>query len=76
MYLKLISNQGLWSAVVYGRAALGSPAWNQPMPKHPNGLTPTEVADVVSWIAQSRPMSSANAQVNSIPKDKNVSDSK
>jgi hypothetical protein len=46
------------------------------MPKHPNGLTPTEVADVVSWIAQSRPMSSANAQVNSIPKDKNVSDSK
>ena len=76
MYLKLISNQGLWSAIVYGRAALGSPAWNQPMPQHPNGLTPTEVADVVSWIAQSRPMSSANAQVNSIPKDKNVSDSK
>ncbi len=62
MYLKLISNQGLWSAIVYGRAALASPAWNEPMPNHPNGLTPTEVADVVSWIAQARPVSPANNQ--------------
>lgn len=57
MYLKLISNQGLWSAVLYGRAELGSPAWNHPMPNRPNGLTPSEVADVVSWIAESRPLS-------------------
>jgi len=54
MYLKLVSDQALWSAVVYGRAALGSPAWNQAMGSRPHGLTPTEVADVVSWIAASR----------------------
>ncbi len=54
MYLRLISDQGLWSAVVYGRSELGSPPWNSPMPNHPNGLTPTEVADVVSWLATKR----------------------
>lgn len=54
MYLKLVSDQALWSAVVYGRASLGSPAWNQAMGNRPHGLTPTEVADVVSWLAASR----------------------
>ena len=54
MYLKLISDQGLWSAVVFGRSELGSPAWDSPLPGRPNGLTPTEVADAVSWIASKR----------------------
>ena len=76
MYLKLISNQGLWSAIVYGRSSLGSPAWNEPMPNRPSGLTPTEVADVVSWIAQSRPTSPADEKLTYQPKNKNASDAK
>ena len=80
MYLRLISDQGLWSAVVYGRTELGSPAWNQPMPNHPTGLTTTEVADVVSWIAQARPVSKAQGQAKvqtkSQPKNQNASDTK
>ena len=76
MYLKLISNQGLWSAIVYGRAALGSPAWNEPMPNHPTGLTPTEVADVVSWIAQARPVSPAKEPTKAPAKNQNASNAK
>lgn len=54
MYLRMISDQGLWSATIYGRNDLGMPAWNQAMPQRPNGLTAQEVADVVSWIAAQR----------------------
>ena len=55
LYLRLISNQGLWSATVYGRSELGMPAWNQAMPNRPTGLTAQEVADVVGWISAQRP---------------------
>ncbi len=54
MYLRMISDQGLWSATIYGRNDLGMPAWNQPMPQRPNGLSAQEVADVVSWISAQR----------------------
>ncbi|MBM4008002.1 MAG: c-type cytochrome [Planctomycetes bacterium] len=57
MYLRLISDQGLWTAVVAGRKALGSPAWNEPMPGRPNGLTTVEVADVVAYLSSQRPRS-------------------
>ncbi len=54
MYLRMISDQGLWSAVVYGRSELGMPAWNQAMPGRPTGLSAQEVCDVVSWISSQR----------------------
>ncbi len=54
MYLRMISDQGVWSATIYGRSDLGMPAWNQPMPQRPTGLTAQEVADVVSWISAQR----------------------
>ncbi|MSR27991.1 MAG: hypothetical protein EXS03_00230 [Phycisphaerales bacterium] len=54
-YLRLVSDQGLWASTLAGRKALGMPAWNEPMPGRPSGLTPGEAADVVSWIASQRP---------------------
>jgi mono/diheme cytochrome c family protein len=62
MYLRLISDQGLWTAVVAGREAFGSPAWNQPMPGRPTGLTATEVADVVAYLSSQRSRSMSEAQ--------------
>jgi len=62
MYLRLISDQGLWTAVVAGREALGSPAWNQPMPGRPSGLTAAEVADVVAYLSSQRPRTMSEAQ--------------
>jgi len=62
MYLRLVSDQGLWTAVVAGRAALGSPAWNEPMPGRPSGLTATEVADVVAYLSSQRPRSMSETQ--------------
>jgi len=59
MYLRLISDQGLWTAVVAGRAALGSPAWNMPMPGRPSGLASAEVADVVAYLSSLRPRSAS-----------------
>ncbi|MSQ90902.1 MAG: c-type cytochrome [Phycisphaerales bacterium] len=54
MYLRLISDQGLWSATIYGRSDLGMPSWSQTMPNRPTGLTAQEVADVVSFISSHR----------------------
>lgn len=62
MYLRLVSDQGLWTAVVAGRKALGSPAWNEPMPGRPSGLTTTEVADVVAYLSSERPRSMSEMQ--------------
>ncbi len=59
MYLRLISDQGLWSAVVYGRSALGMPAWNDAMPDHPRGLTAQEVANVVQFMSSHRDRTSS-----------------
>lgn len=62
MYLRLISDQGLWTAVVAGRKALGSPAWNEPMPSRPTGLTTMEVADVVAYLSSERSRSMSEMQ--------------
>lgn len=54
MYLRLVSDQGLWSSVIYGRCELGMPAWDDALPNRPSGLTVAEVAHVVSWISSQR----------------------
>lgn len=59
MYLRMVSDQAIWTSVVVGRAALGMPSWNQAMKGHPNGLTAAQVADVVAWIVAQRPSGGA-----------------
>ncbi len=54
-YLRLVSDQSLWTHIAVGRKAVGMPAWNQAMPGRPSGVTPTEVADVVAWLSSQRP---------------------
>lgn len=46
IYLALVSDQALWSGVVFGRPDLG---------KQGMDLSAREVADVVSWLASRRP---------------------
>jgi mono/diheme cytochrome c family protein len=45
-YLANITDQGLWSAVVFGRIDLGKP---------PSELAPPEIADVVAYLVAQRP---------------------
>ncbi len=45
-YLANVTDQGLWSAVVFGRPDLG---------KAPSSLSPDEIADVVAYMASRRP---------------------
>lgn len=45
-YLANVTDQGLWSAVVFGRPDLG---------KAPSSLSPDEIADVVAFMASRRP---------------------
>lgn len=54
MYLRLVSDQAIWTNIVVGRRALGMPAWNEAMGEHPSGLTPRQVTDVVAWISSLR----------------------
>ena len=61
-YLRLVSDQGLWTHIAVGRRATGMPAWNAAMPGRPTGLTPVEVADVVAWISSQRPNNAGGAQ--------------
>ena len=51
-YLANITDQGLWSAVVFGRVDLGKP---------PSDLAPPEIADVVAYLVAQRPAWAAAA---------------
>jgi mono/diheme cytochrome c family protein len=51
-YLALVSDQGLRTAVLVGRPALGMPDWRSLVPGKP--MSESEVADVVSWLASQR----------------------
>ena len=51
-YLALVSDQGLRTAVIAGRADLGMPDWRGYVPGHP--MNDEEIADVVAWLASHR----------------------
>jgi cytochrome c oxidase cbb3-type subunit 3 len=52
-YLGLVSDQGLRTAVVVGRPALGMPDWRGGVPGRP--MSVDDVADVVAWLIARRP---------------------
>jgi len=51
-FLNLVSNQGLRTTVVVGRADMGKPDWRGNVPGHP--MSAQEIADVVAWLAAHR----------------------
>ena len=55
LFLANITDQGLWSAVVFGRPDLGKPA---------SDLPPAEIADVVAYLASKRPAWASESAMN------------
>jgi mono/diheme cytochrome c family protein len=51
-FLNLVSDQGLRTTVVVGRADLAKPDWRGNVPGHP--MSAQEIADVVAWLAAHR----------------------
>ena len=51
-FLTMVSDQGLRTTVVVGRADLGKPDWRSNLPGHP--MTDQEINDVVSWLVSHR----------------------
>jgi mono/diheme cytochrome c family protein len=51
-FLNLVSDQGLRTTVVVGRADLGKPDWRGNVPGRP--MSAQEIADVVAWLAAGR----------------------
>lgn len=54
VYLRLVSDQALWSATVFGRKDLGMPDWQGPFAARKEPLSPQEVFDVVAYMASHR----------------------
>jgi len=48
-----VSDQGLRTTVIAGRADLGAPDWRGNVPGRP--MSSDEVSDVVAWLAARRP---------------------
>ena len=61
-FLNLVSDQGLRTTVVVGRADLGKPDWRGNVLGHP--MSAQEIADVVAWLAAQR---QKNLAVNQRP---------
>ena len=53
-FLNLVSDQGLRTTVVVGRADMGKPDWRGNVPGHP--MSAQEITDVVAWLATHRKM--------------------
>lgn len=51
-FLNLVSDQGLRTTVVVGRADIGKPDWRGNVPGHP--MSAEEINDVVAWLAARR----------------------
>ena len=51
-FLNLVSDQGLRTTVVVGRADMGKPDWRENVPGQP--MSAQEIADVVAWLAAQR----------------------
>jgi mono/diheme cytochrome c family protein len=52
-YLSLVSDQGLRTMVIAGRADLGAPDWRGNLPGRP--MSAEDVSNVVAWLAAKRP---------------------
>jgi mono/diheme cytochrome c family protein len=59
-FLNLVSDQGIRTTVVVGRADLGKPDWRGNVPKHP--MSPQEIDAVVAWLSSQRQRSSATTE--------------
>src|SRR5262245_14417220 len=62
-FLNLVSEQGLRTTVVVGRADIGKPDWRGNIPGHP--MSAQEIADVVAWLAAQRQKTSVAAITSS-----------
>jgi mono/diheme cytochrome c family protein len=51
-FLTMVSDQGLRTTVVVGRADLGKPDWRSNLPGRP--MSPQEIDDVVAWLISHR----------------------
>jgi cytochrome c oxidase cbb3-type subunit III len=51
-FLNLVSDQGLRTTVIVGRADIGKPDWRGNVPGHP--MSAQEIDDVVAWLATQR----------------------
>ena len=60
-FLTMVSDQGLRTTVVVGRADLGKPDWRSNLPGHP--MTEQEINDVVAWLVSHRQPTKANDAV-------------
>ncbi|HEV2826957.1 MAG TPA: c-type cytochrome [Pyrinomonadaceae bacterium] len=60
-FLTMVSDQGLRTTVVVGRADLGKPDWRSNLPGRP--MTEQEINDVVAWLVSQRQPTSANGAV-------------
>jgi mono/diheme cytochrome c family protein len=59
-FLDLVSDQGLRTTVVVGRADLGMPDWRSDLPGRP--MTPQEIDDIVTWVAAHRQLAGATGK--------------
>lgn len=59
-FLSLVSDQGLRTTVVVGRADLGMPDWRSDLPGRP--MSPQEISDVITWVAAHRPSAGATGK--------------
>lgn len=57
-FLAMVSDQGLRTTVVVGRADLGKPDWRSNLPGRP--MTEQEINDVVAWLVSQRQLTKAN----------------
>jgi cytochrome c oxidase cbb3-type subunit 3 len=58
-FLNLVSDQGLRTTVVVGRADMGKPDWRGNVPGRP--MSAQEIADVVAWLAGQRQITNVAA---------------
>jgi mono/diheme cytochrome c family protein len=60
-FLTMVSDQGLRTTVVVGRADLGKPDWRSNLPGRP--MTAQEINDVVSWLISHRQPTRPNGEI-------------
>ena len=61
-FLSMVSDQGLRTTVVVGRADLGKPDWRSNLPGH--AMSPQEIDDVVAWLISHRQLHEATNQIS------------
>jgi cytochrome c oxidase cbb3-type subunit III len=59
-FLSLVSDQGLRTTVVVGRADLGMPDWRSDLPGRP--MSQQEISDLITWVAAHRPSAGATGK--------------